>query len=251
MAYFEYKGKKIYYEEKGEGTPLVLLHGNTASSKMFSYIIDLYTDKYRVISIDFLGHGNSERLKEFPLELWFDEAMQTISLLEFLSCDKANLLGTSGGAWVAINVALERPDLVKKVIADSFDGKSLASNFADRLLEQRTLSKKNEMAREFYYLCQGQDWEGVVDNDTNSLLKFAHENISPFHKSLSELQVPLLLTGSNNDDMIRNNFEIEYNNILHEISQGKKYIFQEGFHPSVISNGEEFAKIAKSFLDKI
>jgi len=85
MAYYEYKNKKIYYEERGSGTPLVFLHGNTASSKMFESIIKLYSDEYRVIAIDFLGHGKSERIEEFPLELWFDEAMQTIALLDFLS----------------------------------------------------------------------------------------------------------------------------------------------------------------------
>ena len=35
MSYFRYEDKQIYYEESGEGTPLVLLHGNTACGKMF------------------------------------------------------------------------------------------------------------------------------------------------------------------------------------------------------------------------
>lgn len=34
MAYFKYQGKSIYYEEYGQGEPLIFLHGNTASSKM-------------------------------------------------------------------------------------------------------------------------------------------------------------------------------------------------------------------------
>lgn len=248
MSYFEYKNNKVYYEESGNGTPLVFLHGNTASSKMFETIIKLYSDEYKVITIDFLGHGKSQRLQEFPLELWFDEAMQTIALLDFLSVKNVNLLGTSGGAWVAINVALERPDLVKKIVADSFDGRTLAPNFAEKLLEQRCYSKQNEIAIQFYAFCQGNDWESVIDQDTNCLLQFTKDNRNLFHKDLSELKVPLLLTASNTDDMIRNDFEDEYTSILEEVPYGEKYVFPNGFHPAVISNDIEFSKVIKNFL---
>lgn len=55
MSYFKYNDKKIYYEEMGKGTPLLFLHGNTASSNMFLEIINKYTDSFKVILIDFLG----------------------------------------------------------------------------------------------------------------------------------------------------------------------------------------------------
>lgn len=248
MPYFEYKDKNIYYEENGSGRPLVFLHGNTSSSKMFESIIKLYSDEYRIITIDFLGHGKSQRLEEFPLELWFDEAMQTIALLNFLSLKDVNLLGTSGGAWVAINVALERPDLVKKVVADSFDGRDLASDFAEKLLENRYYSKQNETVKQFYDFWHGSDWESIVDNDTNCLLQCSREHIPLFHKDLSELKAPLLLTASKTDDMIRNDFEDEYTSILEEVPYGEKYVFLNGFHPAVISNDIEFAKVIKNFL---
>ncbi len=250
MAYFEYKNKNIYYEENGNGNPLVFLHGNTASSKMFESIIKLYLDEYRVITIDFLGHGKSQRLDEFPSDLWFDEAMQTISLLDFLSLKNVNLLGTSGGAWVALKVALERPDLVNKVVADSFDGRTLVHNFVEKLLEERYYSKQNEIAKQFYIFCQGNDWESVVDNDTNCLLQFAKEHSPLLHKELSELKVPLLLTASKTDDMIRSDFEDEYTSILKEVQYGEKYVFLKGFHPAVISNDVEYAKVIKNFLRK-
>lgn len=84
MSYFTYHSKQIYYEVLGEGEPLLFLHGNTASSKMFHPLLELYTTKYQVILIDFLGHGKSDRLDQFPLELWQDEAQQVIIFLEHL-----------------------------------------------------------------------------------------------------------------------------------------------------------------------
>ena len=44
MAYFIYKSKKIFYREVGEGVPVVFLHGNTASSKMFEPLLPFYQE---------------------------------------------------------------------------------------------------------------------------------------------------------------------------------------------------------------
>ena len=54
MSYFEHEGNRIFYEEIGEGKPLILLHGNTASSKMLAPIIPLFSEKHHVITMDFL-----------------------------------------------------------------------------------------------------------------------------------------------------------------------------------------------------
>lgn len=122
MAFFKYGNKNIYYNETGEGFPVILLHGDTASSKMFEYIIPLYANSFRVILMDFLGNGQSDRIEEFPSDLWYSQAQQVITFLEYLDCGKVNLIGTSGGAWVAVNVALERPDLVIRLLQIALTG---------------------------------------------------------------------------------------------------------------------------------
>ena len=65
-----------------------------------------------------MGHGKSDRLEELSNDLWFDEAQQVISFLKEKKYNNVNLIGSSGGALVAINVALETPELVEKVIAE-------------------------------------------------------------------------------------------------------------------------------------
>ena len=98
MSYFKYQGKNIHYEETGSGRPLFLLHGNTASSNMFYEIAGRYAGYHKVVLIDFLGHGKSDRLTEFPADLWFDEAMQVIGLIKTKQYGKADIIGSSGGA---------------------------------------------------------------------------------------------------------------------------------------------------------
>ena len=103
---------------------------------MFLDIIESYTSNYKVILIDFLGHGKSDGLEEFPIDLWFDEAQQVISFLKEKKYNNVNLIGSSGGALVAINVALETPELVDKVIADSFEGEMSLKEFTKNVINK-------------------------------------------------------------------------------------------------------------------
>ena len=125
MAYFHYQSNKIFYKEAGVGTPLIMLHGDTASSVMFEFILPLYQENFRVILMDFLGNGRSDRVLAFPENLWITQAEQVVALIEHLQLAQVHLLGTSGGAWVAVTTALKRPDLISKVVADSFHGRRL------------------------------------------------------------------------------------------------------------------------------
>lgn len=250
MSYFNYQSKRIYYTESGKGKPVLLLHGDTASSRMFELLLPLYEEQFHVILIDYLGHGKSDRLEKFPVDLWMEEARQTIALLEHLQLGKADLIGTSGGAWVAVNTALARPDLVGKVVADSFDGRTLADNFAEKLIEERTNAKRDEMAIGFYQWCQGEDWESVVDLDTEALVRCAREKRPLFIKPLGELQVPLLLMGSAGDDMTRTDFQEEYREIARETGAGI-CMFPEGNHPAILSNAEAAAEVIGRFLKQL
>lgn len=248
MPYFNYDHHKIYYEEHGFGPPLLLLHGDTASSKMFEMILPLYQDDFKVILIDFLGNGRSDRIENLPAELWFSQAKQVIALLEYLNCGKACLAGTSGGAWAAVNTALERPGLVTKVIADSFDGRTLAEDFPKNLLEERTFAKNDPWSRQFYEWCQGEDWEAVVDQNTKALITCANARLPLFHKPLETLRVPVLFTGSRGDTMCKKEFPEEYRQMSRLIPDARIHLFPAGGHPAMLSNAEEFAKIARKFF---
>lgn len=248
MAYFKYHDKSIFYEEYGQGEPLIFLHGNTASSKMFELLMPLYAENFRCILIDFLGNGQSDRIEKFSSDMWYDEAMQTVALIEHLQCGKVSLIGTSGGAWVALNAALERPGLIYRVIADSFDGRTLNDKFSDNLLSERKMAKANLQARQFYEWCQGTDWETVVDLDTEALLKCAKENRPLFHKSLEEMKIPVLLIGSKEDEMCRKNLEQEYKEMATLIPNATIKMFEHGGHPAIATNAENVAKIIYNFI---
>lgn len=113
--------------------------------------------------LDFLGNGRSDRVESFPADLWQEEARQALALIRAAGYERPCLLGTSGGAWAAMNAALLAPGAVGAVVADSFDGRSLHPEFARDLTAERDRAKRDKAAREFYAWCQGPDWEAVVD----------------------------------------------------------------------------------------
>ena len=250
MAYFKYQGKSVFYEECGQGKPVIFLHGNTASSKMSELLMPLYAENFRCILIDFLGNGQSERVEKFSPDMWYDEALQTIALTEHLQYGKVSLIGTSGGAWAAVKAALERPDLFHAVIADSFDGRTLNENFSANLLAERKAAKEDTQARQFYEWCQGADWENVIDLDTEALLKCAEEKRSLFHRPLEELKAPVLFMGSREDESCRNNMEEEYKEMASKCSRSSVFLFPSGGHPSLFSNAEQSAALIKKFINQ-
>lgn len=253
MAYFQYKGKNIFYDEYGKSENIVvLLHGNTASSLMFSDIVNLFKNDFKILVIDFLGCGKSEKVEQLDTDLWYDEAQQVIELLELKKYKNVNIIGTSGGAIVAINVAIERPDLVNKVIADSFEGERSLDIVTNTIIEDREKSKKDKNAKMFYYLMNGEDWEKSVDSDTRAIYEHSKTIKNFYHKDLKELSVPILFTGSKEDEfvsMISNNFYNElFKNLIEKVQNGSMYIFEQGGHPAMLSNLESFSKISKDFI---
>lgn len=248
MSHFIYEEKKVFYTERGHGDAVMLLHGNAASSRMFELLLSLYERDFNVILIDFLGHGYSDRLESFPADLWMYEARQTVSLLEHLGYKKVHLVGTSGGAWVAINAALMRPHLVGGIVADSFDGRTLDDDFAKKLIKERTFAKNDENAKAFYKWCQGNDWESIVEKDTQALLQCAERKLPLFCKPLTLLKSHILLMASKEDETIRSDVFEEYQCIQKQVEGCVIHMFEEGGHPAIMSNAEQAAKIIVEFL---
>lgn len=252
MSYFLFNNKKVFYNEFGMGTPLLFLHGNTASSMMFYEIVEKYKDNFKVILIDFLGHGKSDRLNEFPADLWFYEAQQVIAFLKEKQYSNVNIIGSSGGALVAINVALEAPLLVSKVIADSFEGERPLREFTANVKADREFSKHDDNVRLFYQNMQGDDWEHVVDKDTSAIIRHEKEIGKFFHNELHNFQPDILLTGSKQDEFIScisfTYFEKTYGEILDKIGHGKMHLFDAGGHPAMLTNPDEFYKISMDFF---
>lgn len=114
--YLHVQGIKLYYEEYGNGVPLLLLHGGLSSIRGFSAVIPELSKSFRVIAIDAPGQGRSEQSHTLSFSLMASHYSELIDKLGF---DSVYVYGFSLGGITALHLAANRPDKVKMVVAHS------------------------------------------------------------------------------------------------------------------------------------
>jgi pimeloyl-ACP methyl ester carboxylesterase len=103
-----------WYDERGDGDPLVLSHGGFVDSRMFAPALPVLGDRFRVFTVDRRGHGRTPDVAgAISYELM---AQDLIAFLDEVVGGPAHLAGHSDGANVAMIAAMRRPDLVRKLV---------------------------------------------------------------------------------------------------------------------------------------
>jgi pimeloyl-ACP methyl ester carboxylesterase len=115
MPEIDIAGVSTHYEEHGEGEPLVLLHGGMSDSTSWAMQVPALAAAYRVLAPDRRGHGRSGDT-DAPYS-YEDMATETVAFLEQVVGGPAHLVGWSDGGNVALLVAAQRPDLVRRQVA--------------------------------------------------------------------------------------------------------------------------------------
>ena len=104
----------LHYLEKGQGKPLILLHGNGEDNSYFVYQVAYFSRFYRVIAIDTRGHGQSPRgTAPFSIQQFAEDLR---GFLDQHEIPKAHILGFSDGGNIALTFALRYPERVDRLI---------------------------------------------------------------------------------------------------------------------------------------
>lgn len=114
MNQIDYKNTKISYSDSGKGNAIVLLHGFLENQTMWQDLVPELSKKYRVITIDLLGHGKTESLGY--IHSMEDNANAVHSVLSKLRIRKAIFVGHSMGGYVALAFAELYPGFVKGLV---------------------------------------------------------------------------------------------------------------------------------------
>lgn len=104
----------LHYLEKGQGKPLILLHGNGEDNSYFVYQVAYFSRFYRVMAIDTRGHGQSPRgTAPFSIQQFAEDLR---GFLDQHDIPKAHILGFSDGGNIALTFALHYPERVDRLI---------------------------------------------------------------------------------------------------------------------------------------
>ena len=113
--YIDLNNAKIYYEEYGQGEPLIFLHGNNGSIEDFYQQIPFFAKHYRLIVLDTRGQGRSTDLTNTPYT-YEEFANDLFQVIQKLNLKKVNLVGWSDGGNTALIFNAQHPELVNKIV---------------------------------------------------------------------------------------------------------------------------------------
>ena len=118
-GYAPVNGLQMWYELHGAGRPLVLLHGNLSTIGVdFGGIIPSLAKGRQVVGVEQQAHGHTADIdRPLSIQQW---AADTAALLGHLGIERADLFGYSSGSAVAMQVALDHPELAGKLVLASF-----------------------------------------------------------------------------------------------------------------------------------
>ncbi|NES03573.1 MAG: alpha/beta hydrolase [Okeania sp. SIO2F4] len=164
-AFLDTEDGQIFYRIGGEGEPLLLLHMTPRSSDEFKEFMAILAPKYRVIAMDLMGLGDSDKPpREYSIS---DYAKTVILLLDQLGIEKCSILGSLTGGYIAGEVAVSYSDRLNKLIlcnVHGFDaeeaekvGKRYKQGFTIKEdgshLMERWLARSNYLEAELNHRC--------------------------------------------------------------------------------------------------
>jgi pimeloyl-ACP methyl ester carboxylesterase len=114
MPYVSVNDIQLYYEEHGKGAPLVLVHGFSASGRIWDDFISAFTPNYRVIVPDLRGHGKSTGHPATIHHQCF--ASDLLALLDHLKIRSAHFVGHSSGGMSLLFIGRDCPDRATSLV---------------------------------------------------------------------------------------------------------------------------------------
>lgn len=260
MKQLAYKNTKISYTDQGKGAAVVLLHGFLENKTMWNKYVEVLAKNHRVVTIDLLGHGETECLGY--VHAMEDQADMVYAVLIFLRLRKVVLVGHSMGGYVGLAFAELYPDHVKGIF--------LLNSTA------RADSEERKTNRDRAIVCVKQDFTNFIRMSIANL--FSEENreilIKEIEKTKKEaLKTPLQGVVAALEGMkIRKDREVllhfapypihfalgkkdpvlNYDETISQIEGTKAELttFPDG-HMSHIENEKELKKVLVDFLKKV
>jgi len=216
MGEFHYEGHRIEYDSYGEGERvLVLVHGLLMNRRMFDRLgPELAERGNRVICVDMLGHGRSDRPEDLRLYSMPLFARQVAALLDHLELPEAVVGGTSLGANIALELATRQPERVRglfiempvldnalSAVAATFTPVLLGLRWGRPLFEGVSLFT-SAVPRTNYLVDIGLDWIRQRPGPSRAVLEgLLLGETAPHREERMKIEQPALIVGHPRDPL--------------------------------------------------
>lgn len=218
--FIDVNGTTLYYEKTGNGLPIILLHCNFSSHKIYNVLTKQLMTDFTVYAIDSRGHGKSKKHKSYDYEVMAEDIVE---LIKALHIDKPIIYGYSDGGILALLIASKYPDLLSKLIVSG----------ANMDISGQTKGALR-LVRFGYFITRDKRLRLILDQPDYSF------------EMLRNIQVPtLILAGSR--DMIK---EEHTRKIVAHIKGSELMIIEGESHGSYVTNSKKLYVIIEPFLRK-
>lgn len=223
---------KLYYIEKGNGAPLILLHGNGENCEYFKGQIDVFAERYHVYALDSRGHGKTPRGdKPFTIRQFAEDLL---GFMDDHRIQKAHLLGFSDGGNIAMIFAMKYPERVDRLILNGANlnpgGVKRSTQFPIEIGYRiaKKFSVKSDSAR------LNAEMLGLMVNDPN---------VKP--EELGSIHAKTLVIAGTNDIILE-----AHTRLISDCIPGSQLVFIKGNHYIANKKPEEFNQAVLEFLGR-
>lgn len=256
--FYKSENHSLYYELSGNGDKTILfLHGWGCDGSIFNKTSIFFENKFKILKIDFPGHGKSDE----PIYPFYvkDFAENIVLLLKYLDIDSVNIVAHSFGARVAIWLASHNSNLVEKIVITGGAGIKPNSN---KKLSKRTktfkiikkylmiLKKIKILEKSAEFLLEkaiqkygSSDYVKLSKSMRSTFSNIVNEDLTPY---LSKINVPTILIWGDQDKET----PLEFGKIMEQnIKDSALIIFENAGHFAFLEQPNRFNIILKSFFE--
>lgn len=251
MAKLDRNGVGIHFEVHGNGPPILLSHGYSATCRMWDGQIAAFKDRYKIIVWDMRGHGESD----YPTDpAAYSEALTVADMAAILdACDapRAIIGGLSLGGYMTLAFHLHHPDRCRALML--FDtGPGFKKNAAREAWNQRARSRGDDLdARGLAALGASDEVRMSQHRSASGLAGAARgmlaQETDGVIQSLETIAVPTLVLVGANDT----NFLAATDYMAAKIPGAKKVVIPDAGHAANLHQPEAFNRAMEGFLAEL
>ena len=247
----------LYFNERGSGPPLLLVHGLMVTGDMFEPVIERFAARHRVIVPDLRGHGRSQGMP--PPYTATQLASDLSHLLDHLGIESTSVLGYSQGGAIAQQLVLDHPKRCDRLVLACTYAFNMATPrerleghlapLLIRVLGMRRLANLVVSQSMLQIDQERAHWlAGLMADQDRTLMLTAWKETMAFdsRKRLAEIKCPTLVLAGASDQGV----PIHHAKMLHDGIHGSQLIILDGAdHALIWTHTDEFVRVTEEFLE--
>lgn len=248
---------RVHYYAGGSGEPIVLVHGLGGRAEDWANLMpSLVKDHHRVYALDLPGYGRSSWPRNASYSI-AEESQAVEAFMDSLHLQRTDLAGWSMGGWIAMNVALQEPQRIRRLIIFDSAGIRFNVNWNTSLFEPNTPKKLHELdellmaskpphvpgfiAHAIFRYVARHGW--VVKRNMDSMLT----GQALLDDKLGGLKMPMLIVWGQQDHLI----PVSVGERIHRaVPQSEMAIFNGCGHLAASQCASRIAPVVNGFLDE-